>query len=159
MAHQILHTRDKSICGICGTPVDWTLRHPHPATMDHIIRKSPRGSTHTWANLRLAHRQCNLERNQFEVEPDVARDKLREAICRYTHWETYLGVRVKEAAVTVDRLEQELKATGPQTFPQLSGNGQQGTPLPRRRRCPLELDVGSGSVVASFSGGRCRAGW
>lgn len=110
MAHQILHTRDKGICGICGTPVDWALRHPHPgsATMDHILHKSRRGSTHTWENLRLAHRQCNLERNQFEIAPDVARERLRRAIRRYTHPEIYLPMNVEKATVEVDRLEKNV---------------------------------------------------
>ena len=72
-AHLVLHARDQGMCGICGTPVDIALRHPNPgsATMDHILHKSRRGSVHDWENLRLAHRQCNLERNQFEVSPEV----------------------------------------------------------------------------------------
>jgi hypothetical protein len=119
MAHQILHTRDKGICGICGTPVDWALRHPHPgsASMDHIIHKSRRGCTHTWENLRLAHRQCNLERNRFEVAPETALVKLRKAICQYTHAGIYLGLKVKRASADVDRLEIELEAYRAAVFP------------------------------------------
>lgn len=38
-AHLVLHARDQGVCGICGAPVDISLRHPHPgsATMDHIL--------------------------------------------------------------------------------------------------------------------------
>lgn len=122
MAHQILHTRDRGICGICGMPADWRLRHPHPgsATMDHIIHRSRRDSTHTWENLRLAHRQCNLERNQFEVDPGVALVKLRKAICQYTHQEFYLGLKAMKASADVERLEAELETYKAAAFPSLS---------------------------------------
>lgn len=111
MAHFVLHARDHGICGICGTPVDLSLRHPHPgsATMDHILHKSRSGSTHTWENLRLAHRQCNLERNQFEVDPGVARDRLRRAIRRYTHPEIYLPMDIEKATCDVERWESKLE--------------------------------------------------
>lgn len=110
-AHLVLHARDQGICGICGTPVDVALRHPHPgsATMDHILHKSGRGSVHDWENLRLAHRQCNLERNQFEVCPEVARERLRRAVRRFTYPEIYLPMDVEKATVDLVRLENDLE--------------------------------------------------
>lgn len=48
-------------CGICGQPVDKTLKAPDPmsATVDHIIPVSKGGHPSDLANLQLAHRWCN----------------------------------------------------------------------------------------------------
>lgn len=56
---KILATQD--ICGICGKPVDKTLKYPHPlsATIDHIIPVSKGGHPSDIDNLQLAHRCCN----------------------------------------------------------------------------------------------------
>lgn len=77
--------------------------------MDHILHKSRRGSVHDWENLRLAHRQCNLERNQFEVCPEVAKERLRRAVRRFTHPEIYLPMDVEKATVDLVRLENDLE--------------------------------------------------
>lgn len=55
----ILKTQD--VCGICGKPVDKTLKSPHPLspTIDHIIPISKGGHPSDMNNLQLAHRQCN----------------------------------------------------------------------------------------------------
>lgn len=55
----ILQTQE--VCGICGTPVDKTLRSPHPLspTVDHIIPVSKGGHPSALDNLQLAHRICN----------------------------------------------------------------------------------------------------
>ncbi|WP_427174464.1 HNH endonuclease [Arthrobacter sp. 92] len=109
-AHFVLHVRDKGVCGICGTSVDISLRHPHPgsASMDHIIHRSNRGSTHEWANLRLAHRQCNLERNASEVAPEIALERLHRAVRRFTHPEIYLPMDVEKATIYFEASEREL---------------------------------------------------
>ena len=51
----------QSICGICGQPVDKTLKYPDPMspTVDHIIPVSKRGDPVALENLQLAHRYCN----------------------------------------------------------------------------------------------------
>lgn len=51
----------QSICGICGKPVDKTLRYPDPMspTVDHIIPVSKHGDPISLDNLQLAHRYCN----------------------------------------------------------------------------------------------------
>ena len=51
----------QSVCAICGKPVDFSLRPPHPlsATVDHIIPISKGGHPSDLANLQLAHRCCN----------------------------------------------------------------------------------------------------
>lgn len=66
----------ESICGICGKPVDKSLRYPDPMspTVDHIIPVSKRGDPVALENLQLAHRYCNRMKsdklpNKNEVEP------------------------------------------------------------------------------------------
>ena len=64
----ILSTQD--ICGICGKPVDKTLKYPHPlsATVDHIIPVSKGGHPSDLANLQLAHRCCNRAKSDKLLE-------------------------------------------------------------------------------------------
>lgn len=62
----------QTLCGICGKPVDKTLRSPDPmsATVDHIIPVSRHGHPSALDNLQLAHRVCNrlkADRLNFEV--------------------------------------------------------------------------------------------
>lgn len=56
---KILKTQDT--CGICGQPIDKTLKWPHPmcAVVDHIIPVSKGGHPSTIENLQLAHNSCN----------------------------------------------------------------------------------------------------
>ena len=58
--HKEIFERDKWLCGICGKPVDATLRFPDPGTptLDHVIPIS-RGGSHTRDNVQLAHFYCN----------------------------------------------------------------------------------------------------
>jgi 5-methylcytosine-specific restriction endonuclease McrA len=55
----VLSTQD--ICGICGQPVDKTLKTPHPMSpeVDEIIPISKGGSPYERSNVQLAHRICN----------------------------------------------------------------------------------------------------
>lgn len=51
----------KSICGICGKPVDKSIKYPDPMspTIDHIIPVALNGDPVALENLQLAHRCCN----------------------------------------------------------------------------------------------------
>ena len=51
----------QTICGICGRPVDFSLKYPHPLspTIDHILPVSKGGHPSDIDNLQLAHRCCN----------------------------------------------------------------------------------------------------
>ena len=51
----------QSVCGICGKPVDFSLKFPHPLSpcIDHIIPVSKGGHPSVLANLQLAHMACN----------------------------------------------------------------------------------------------------
>ena len=61
-----LFKRDGGICQICGRPCfygDNCLADLYP-TIDHIIPTSKAGG-HTWNNVQLAHRLCNLKKRDL----------------------------------------------------------------------------------------------
>lgn len=60
----------QTVCGICGKPVDFTLKYPHPLspTIDHIIPVSKGGHPSDIDNLQLAHRTCNRQKSDKLVE-------------------------------------------------------------------------------------------
>lgn len=51
----------QTICGICGKPVDFSLKFPDPMspTVDHIIPVAKGGHPSDIDNLQLAHFYCN----------------------------------------------------------------------------------------------------
>lgn len=51
-------------CGICGQPVDMTLKPPDPMApcIDHIIPISKGGHPSALENLQLAHWSCNRQK-------------------------------------------------------------------------------------------------
>lgn len=55
----------QSVCGICGKPVDFSLKYPHPLspTIDHIIPIDKGGHPSDIANLQLAHFTCNRQKS------------------------------------------------------------------------------------------------
>ena len=55
----------QSVCGICGKPVDFSLRFPHPLspTVDHIVPVSKGGHPSDIDNLQLAHWTCNRQKS------------------------------------------------------------------------------------------------
>ena len=57
--------KTQTICGICGKPVDFSYKYPHPLspTVDHIIPVSKGGHPSDLQNLQLAHRCCNREKS------------------------------------------------------------------------------------------------
>jgi len=60
----------QEICGICGMPVDFSYKAPHPlsATVDHIIPVSKGGHPYDLSNLQLAHRWCNRWKSDKTVD-------------------------------------------------------------------------------------------
>jgi 5-methylcytosine-specific restriction endonuclease McrA len=60
----------QTICGICGKPVDLSLKYPHPLspTIDHIIPISKGGHPSDIANLQLAHRCCNRQKSDKLID-------------------------------------------------------------------------------------------
>jgi len=55
----------QSVCAICGKPVDFNLKYPHPLspTIDHIIPLAKGGHPSDIDNLQLAHRCCNRQKS------------------------------------------------------------------------------------------------
>lgn len=55
----------QTVCGICGKPVDMSLRYPNPMskTIDHIIPINRGGHPSDIENLQLAHLTCNLDKS------------------------------------------------------------------------------------------------
>ncbi len=60
----------QTVCGICGKPVDFSLKYPHPLspTIDHIIPISKGGHPSDIDNLQLAHRCCNRQKSDKLIE-------------------------------------------------------------------------------------------
>lgn len=61
--------KTQTVCGICGQPVDKTLKWPHPMskTVDHIIPVSRGGHPSDIDNMQLAHMICNrLKSNKVQ---------------------------------------------------------------------------------------------
>ena len=65
----------QNICGICGKPVDKSLKPPHPMapTIDHIIPVSKNGHPSDIDNLQLSHWICNRQKSDkiFKEKKDV----------------------------------------------------------------------------------------
>lgn len=55
----------QTVCGICGKPVDFSLKYPHPLSkcIDHIIPVDKGGHPSDLANLQLAHWTCNRQKS------------------------------------------------------------------------------------------------
>lgn len=73
-----LYKRDKGICHLCGKKVDMNLdiNDNWYGSIDHVIPVS-KGGTHTWDNVKLAHRKCNsLKRDNIYVEDNKGQFKI-----------------------------------------------------------------------------------
>ena len=67
----------QTVCGICGTPVDFKLRYPHPLSpcIDHIIPVDKGGHPSDIDNLQLAHLTCNRQKSNKLIGQKVAADQ------------------------------------------------------------------------------------
>lgn len=65
----------QSTCAICGGPVDFTLRYPHPlsACIDHIIPVAKGGHPSDINNLQLAHMTCNRQKSDKLIDESRSR--------------------------------------------------------------------------------------
>jgi 5-methylcytosine-specific restriction endonuclease McrA len=61
--HRRAIARTKPPCGICGDPIDYTLKSPDPMSyeVDHIIARH-NGGPDTLANKQASHRKCNRDK-------------------------------------------------------------------------------------------------
>lgn len=60
----------QGICGICGKPVDMSIKYPDPLspTVDHIIPINKGGHPTDINNLQLAHRWCNRMKSDKYID-------------------------------------------------------------------------------------------
>lgn len=90
----------RTICGICGKPVDMSLRWPNPMSkcIDHIIPVSKGGHPSDIDNLQLAHMCCNREKSDkiLKEKSDKLVAKVDEIISNRVlpqtiNWSKYKG--------------------------------------------------------------------
>ena len=68
-----LYRRDSGICYLCGKQCDWqdiadgNAGNNYPS-IDHVFPVA-KGGTHTWDNVRLAHRGCNILKRDSVLRP------------------------------------------------------------------------------------------
>ncbi len=65
----------QTVCGICGKPVDFSLKYPHPLApcIDHIIPIARGGHPSDLDNLQLAHWTCNRQKSDKLVNKNIVR--------------------------------------------------------------------------------------
>lgn len=63
----------QTYCGICGNPVDFGMKWPHPLSpcVDHIIPVARGGHPSDIGNLQLAHMCCNRQKSDKLTEKQV----------------------------------------------------------------------------------------
>ena len=61
--------KTQNTCGICGRPVDFSIKTPNPmsAVIDHIIPVSKGGHPSDIENLQLAHWTCNRQKSNVLI--------------------------------------------------------------------------------------------
>lgn len=89
----VLLTQD--VCGICGKPVDKTLKYPHPLspTIDHIIPVIRGGHPSDMDNLQLAHFACNRAKSDSLPTSNESNEaQANRELPLSTDWSVYRGV-------------------------------------------------------------------
>ena len=72
--HRKAIRRTRPPCGVCGEPIDYTLRYPDPMsyTVDHVVPLAKGGSDEL-DNKQAAHRKCNRDKSDtLDYEPEPA---------------------------------------------------------------------------------------
>lgn len=79
--HRLAFERNKkkiyatqTVCGICGEPVDFGLKYPHPMSpcIDHIVPVAKGGHPSDLDNLQLAHWTCNRQKSDKLIQRQAA---------------------------------------------------------------------------------------
>lgn len=86
----------QTVCGICGKPVDFGLKYPHPLSpcIDHIIPVAKGGHPSDADNLQLAHWACNRQKSDklFSKQADAGETLLSNRILPQSmDWAAYRG--------------------------------------------------------------------
>lgn len=83
----------QTVCGICGKPVDFSVRYPHPLSpcIDHIIPIAKGGHPSDLDNLQLAHWTCNRQKSDKLVKKkEIKEEVLNNRILPHTFdWKNY----------------------------------------------------------------------
>lgn len=60
----------QTVCGICGKPVDFSVKYPHPLSpcIDHIIPIAKGGHPSDLDNMQLAHWTCNRQKSDKLID-------------------------------------------------------------------------------------------
>lgn len=60
----------QTVCGICGKPVEFSYKYPHPLSpcIDHIIPVAKGGHPSDISNLQLAHWTCNRQKSDKLID-------------------------------------------------------------------------------------------
>lgn len=88
----------QTVCGICGKPVDMSLKYPHPLSpcIDHIIPVAKGGHLSDMDNLQLAHWTCNRQKsdklvekkNNSSIDQEIISNRL---LPQTIDWKSYRG--------------------------------------------------------------------
>ena len=97
--NRLIILKTQEVCGICGLPVDKSLKSPHPlsATVDHIIPVAKGGHPSALDNLQLAHRVCNraksdkviVEKNKRQQEKSDRSSDRKKLFPQHADWASY----------------------------------------------------------------------
>ena len=89
----------QEVCGICGKPVDFSLKYPHPLSpcIDHIIPVAKGGHPSDISNLQLAHWCCNRQKSDKIVQHhDIERSVgviSNRILPQSIDWKTYRAMK------------------------------------------------------------------
>lgn len=88
----------QTVCGICGKPVDFTKKYPHPLSpcIDHIIPVAKGGHPSDPDNLQLAHWTCNRQKSDklaAKVLPQGMQDTISNRILPHSlDWKNFHSI-------------------------------------------------------------------
>jgi 5-methylcytosine-specific restriction endonuclease McrA len=87
--------KTENVCGICGHPVDKSLKYPHPMSpvIDHRIPVSKGGHPSAIENLQLAHWSCNRQKSDkmFNAKQDEPKVIGNRNLPQSIDWLSYKG--------------------------------------------------------------------
>ena len=85
----------QTVCGICGKPVDFSLKYPHPLSpcIDHIIPINKGGHPSDIDNLQLAHWTCNRQKSDKLIErtdkkEEIISNRVLPHSCDWKHFKS-----------------------------------------------------------------------
>lgn len=89
----------QKICGICGKPVDFEQKYPHPLSpcIDHIIPVAKGGHPSDIKNLQLAHWTCNRQKSDklmgVKIDSATSQEEVlsNRILPQSRDWSTYSG--------------------------------------------------------------------